>query len=86
MVRVQEKIRFGSKLLEYFTLREWRFLNKKGLAVGKAMTPEDLDIFYMANVDFDIDDFLKMAILGARTYCMKENPKSMPFWRKYLIL
>lgn len=82
MVRVQEKIKFGMKLLEYFTLREWRFLNKNALQLGKHLSPEDLEIFYLSNVEFDVDDYLRMAILGARTFILKENPKNIPFWRK----
>lgn len=86
MVRVQQKIKFGQSLLEYFTLREWRFLNKNALSMSKYLTKEDLDIFYMANATFDIDEYLKMTIYGARTYCLKENPKSVEFWKKYLTL
>lgn len=84
MIRVQNKISVGLEVLQYFTLREWDFRNKNAIALTGALDSDDQEIFYMANVKFDIEDYMKTAILGARKYCMKENPKSLPFWRVYL--
>lgn len=84
MVRVQEKISVGLEVLQYFTMREWKFKNTKSMSLCKSITPEDFKIFYLQNVTYDVKEYLTYSLLGARQYCLKENPNSIPFWRKVI--
>lgn len=81
MVRVQEKISVGLEVLEYFTMREWNFKNTKSLNLLHTIPPSDRDKFFLMNVTYDFKEYLTMSLLGARQYCLKENPNSIPFWR-----
>lgn len=84
MVRVQEKISVGLEVLQYFTMRDWVFKNTKSMNLIKYLTPEDKNTFYLQNVEYDIKEYLTYSLLGARQYCLKENPNSIPFWRNVI--
>lgn len=84
MVRIQNRIRLGMELLQYFTLREWKFKTKQFLQLHDTVVEREHSMFYTSNIDFDIDKYIKVIILGTRQYCMKENLKSLPRARIYL--
>ncbi|XP_049861196.1 putative fatty acyl-CoA reductase CG5065 isoform X1 [Schistocerca gregaria] len=84
MVRLQNRISNGLKVLQYFTLRQWNFDNKEILELSSRMTKEDCETFYMANVEYDVDSYLLACVLGARQYCMKEPLSSLPRARRHL--
>lgn len=86
MVRLQKKINIGLHLLQYFTMREWYFCNEKSLAVQSEFSKEDLKLFYMFNVDFDVDQYLLTALIGTRKYCLKEDLNTLPRSRRYIRL
>lgn len=86
MVRIQRKINIGLPLLEYFTLREWHFCNDKAQKVQSDFAKEDLELFYMFNVDFNVDNYLQTALLGTRKYCLKEDLKTLPRSRRLIRL
>lgn len=86
MVKLQRKINIGLYLLQYFTLREWHFCNEKALKVQSDFAKEDLELFYMFNVDFDVDHYLLTALLGTRKYCLKEDLKTLPRARRFIRL
>lgn len=77
MVRVQGRISEGLRLLEFFTTNFWTFKCDKFYALYEEMTPEDKQRF---NIDFtvlDLTTYLKVSILGARQYCVKEDLSSL---------
>lgn len=86
MVRIQKRIKLGMHLLQYFTLREWKFRNKKFVAVLESVPDNERDIFYSTNVEFNIDVYIKDIILGARKYTLKEKDKDIPGAKRYLWL
>ncbi|XP_026684875.1 putative fatty acyl-CoA reductase CG5065 [Diaphorina citri] len=84
LVRVQNRIWLGMHLLEYFTTRNWDFKNKRLLALHDNISEKDKQTFYIANIDVNIDDYLKTIILGARQYCLKEPLTTLPKARRQI--
>lgn len=87
MIRIQNKISFGLKLLEYFTTRNWIFLNDNALDLESNLIEEDARTFPVSScLSINPVQYLEDALYGARTYCMKESPKTLPFCRIYIRL
>ncbi|KAI4461604.1 male sterility protein 2-related [Holotrichia oblita] len=87
MVRVQNKITFGLELLEYFSTRNWLFINNNALNLEKGLSKEERQKFPVTScINLDPDKYLEDCLYGARTYCLKENPKSLLFCRIYIRL
>lgn len=86
MIHVQKKIQCGLDVLQYFTTHQWRFPNAKLLAIREAMNPVDKEIFTLDFEGIAIIPYLTNTVLGARTYLLKENPKSLPRARRTLMM
>lgn len=83
MVRVQKKIKSSNELLQFFTLREWIFENDRGWSLWPDLNKRDQETFYVNNtLPVDKDAYMDVAILGARTYCMKEPTSSLKHCRR----
>lgn len=83
---MQKRIKLGMHLLQYFTLREWKFKNDEFLRVIDLIPEDEMNTFYTTNIKFDFDEYLTDIILGTRLYCLKEDPKNIPWAKKYLKL
>ncbi|XP_069683847.1 putative fatty acyl-CoA reductase CG5065 isoform X2 [Periplaneta americana] len=86
MVRVQKRIMVGLDVLQYFTTRPWYFKNDRFLSFEKNLSPEDRELFYVTNTDYDVDKYLLHAVLGVRQYCVKEPLSSLPKARRLLFI
>ncbi|XP_039296931.1 putative fatty acyl-CoA reductase CG5065 [Nilaparvata lugens] len=86
MVRVQNRIKVGMAVLQYFTMRNWYFKIAKARSLTNKMNERDREIFYLENCSYDIDEYLRTSMLGARQYCMKEPLSSIPRSRRNLII
>ncbi|CAH0382773.1 unnamed protein product [Bemisia tabaci] len=84
MLRIQGKISDGLKVLQYFTTREWRFLNDKVIALRHSMSQVDQDLFFLNFEDIEPVSYVKTCILGARVYILKEPLSSIPRCRRNL--
>lgn len=84
MVRVQQKISDGLRVLQYFTMRNWEFTNDRLLAVRESLSEVDRKEFNMDFEAMNMDEYFEIVILGARQYCLKEDPSSIPKARKTL--
>ncbi|KAG8239148.1 hypothetical protein J437_LFUL018767 [Ladona fulva] len=84
MVRIQRKIQDGLEVLQYFTTREWKFINKNFLSLHNSLSLADQRRFYMDYSYIDNEEYLKTIILGARQFCMKEDLSSLPRARKHM--
>uniref|UniRef100_A0A1B6F9S7 Fatty acyl-CoA reductase n=1 Tax=Cuerna arida TaxID=1464854 RepID=A0A1B6F9S7_9HEMI len=85
MVRVQKRISVGMEVLQYFTMRNWYFKSDRTRALTDGMSERDRQTFFLANVEYDVDEYLVNIVLGARQYCMKEPLSSLPTARKHLM-
>ncbi|GJQ68244.1 hypothetical protein Trydic_g16857 [Trypoxylus dichotomus] len=79
MIRVQKKIYHGLELLQFFTTREWMFQSQNFFNLVNDLNPKDKQTFSMDFHQRTVENYLTYCVLGARQYCMKENPKSL--WR-----
>lgn len=84
MLRVQQKISDGLRVLQYFTMRNWDFSNDRLIALRDSLNETDQTEFNMDFEKMDLTDYFRIVILGARQYCLKENPASLPRARKTL--
>lgn len=78
MVRIQKRISDGLEVLQYFTTRDWVFHNTNMLILWGDMCPKDKDLFTLDLLQIDVIEYMKDIILGARQYCMKEDPSTLP--------
>ncbi|KOC59957.1 Putative fatty acyl-CoA reductase [Habropoda laboriosa] len=83
MVRIQKRISVGLELLQYFTMREWVFHNTNLLIMWSEMNPRDKEIFPIDFLTIDETEYIKVCVLGARQYCMKEDLSTLPRARRY---
>jgi fatty acyl-CoA reductase len=84
MLRVQQKISDGLRVLQYFTMRKWDFPNDRLLALRESMNDVDRREFNMDFEKMDMNDYFRKCILGARQYCLREDPATIPKARKTL--
>lgn len=82
MVRIQRRIKDGLDLLQYFTTREWAFRSKNFLSLYSEMNDTDKRKFNMDMEAVDENEYLKLSVLGARQFCLKEDLKSLPRCRR----
>ncbi|XP_050529689.1 putative fatty acyl-CoA reductase CG5065 [Daktulosphaira vitifoliae] len=72
MVRVQKRIAVGMEVLQYFTMRNWKFKIDNVKNLIHHLNDRDKKIFFIHNIDVEIEGYLIKVLLGARQYCMKE--------------
>ncbi|KAF6209171.1 hypothetical protein GE061_014916 [Apolygus lucorum] len=85
MMRVQNKIRNGCEVLKYFTMRTWNVNIDKTLSLHDRLSKEEQEMFFLANIDTNMEEMMKHAILGTKVYCLKEPLDTLPSARKKLI-
>lgn len=88
MVHLQTKIHNGLELLQFFTTREWIFdsTNFLNLWYSDLMNAKDRELFNMDFNTLTLQDYMKRCAYGARTYCMKESPSTIPKCKRQLKL
>lgn len=84
MVRVQNKISVGLKVLQYYTTKNWIFKNDKLKSLREKLNPEDSKTFNFDMRDVDWTKYIQNYILGARHYLLKEKPETLPAARIFL--
>lgn len=84
MVRVQKRIQNGLKVMQYYTIRSWNFKNDKFAKVYDDLSCTDKEVFYTNREVIKYDEYMLNYILGARKYCAKEEPETLPHARKVL--
>lgn len=83
MVRIQNRISVGLEVLQYFTTREWIFHNANMTMMVAEMSPRDKEMFPADFLAIEDTEYLKICVLGARQYCMKEDLSSLPSARRH---
>lgn len=78
LIRTQNKISDGLKVLQYYTTKPWIFNNERLIGLRDKLNSYDREVF-----DFDMrkinwNEYLKIYILGTREYLLKEKPESIP--------
>lgn len=71
-------------MLQYYTTRPWHFYNEKLERIYDDLNEKDQEVFYLDKGQVMNDDYMKNYILGARKYCVHEEPETIPYARKVL--
>lgn len=73
MVHVQKRISVGMEVIQFFTMREWKFKSNNLENLAKLQTPEEDEMFKFDSKNTgDEYDYLKNSFLGARQFCLKD--------------
>ncbi|KAL3270896.1 hypothetical protein HHI36_021408 [Cryptolaemus montrouzieri] len=83
LVKTQKRVKKGLDVLQYYTTRPWYFHNEKMVGLSKSLSQIDQEIFYTYGPK-DYDEYILNYILGARKYCIREEPDTLPYARKVL--
>lgn len=79
MVHIQNRLSTGMEVLQFFTMRDWKFVSDNFENIQKHMSPDEL---YLFNFDTkntgDEWEYLKISLLGARQYCVKDPLSTLP--------
>ncbi|KAJ8954206.1 hypothetical protein NQ318_005801 [Aromia moschata] len=84
LVRTQRRIQNGLGVLQYYTTRLWFFHNEKLARIYDSLSETDRQIFYTNKEKLDMDEYMLNYILGARKYCAREDPRTLPHARRTL--
>jgi len=85
MVHVQNRLTVGMEVLQFFCMRDWKFVSDNFESLQKHMSDDEL---YRFNFDTkntgDEWEYLKVSLLGARQYCIKDPLSTLPKARMQL--
>uniref|UniRef100_A0A1B0GK99 Fatty acyl-CoA reductase C-terminal domain-containing protein n=2 Tax=Lutzomyia longipalpis TaxID=7200 RepID=A0A1B0GK99_LUTLO len=84
MVRVQNKVTMGLKVLQYYTTKKWDFKNTNMTKLYSSMDDRDKEIFNFDCMTIDWHEYIRNYIYGVRTYLLNEPPSTLPQARKLL--
>lgn len=84
MVRVQNKLYKAAKCLEYFSTRQWRFIDENVRLLNGTLSAEDRAEFPFDVSQIEWAKYIEDYVLGIRHFIFKEHPSSLPVARKQL--
>ncbi|XP_031764025.1 putative fatty acyl-CoA reductase CG5065 [Galleria mellonella] len=82
LINVQKRISHGLGVLQYYTTKEWYFKNDNFKSLRTRVSKEDNEAFYTDLSNLNANEYLRDYILGARQFCCKEDPSTIPRARK----
>lgn len=84
MARIQNKLDKAAKCLEYFSTRQWRFLDDNVRMLNQSLSVEDRAEFMFDVSKINWSKYIEDYVLGIRHFIFKDNPSSIPAARKQL--
>lgn len=84
LVQTQKRIQNGLEVLQYYTTRKWIFHNDKIKKIHAKLNAKEKKNFFIDIVGLNWDQYILNYILGARKYCVHEEPHSIPKARRIL--
>ncbi|XP_041971171.1 putative fatty acyl-CoA reductase CG5065 [Aricia agestis] len=82
MVKIQKRVSYGLGVLQYYTTKQWHFNNDYFRSMGKALSAHDNEVFFTDINLLNWSDYIKDYIKGAREFCCKEDPSTLPQARR----
>lgn len=83
MIRVQDRVSQGLKVLQYFTMRPWYFPCPNFDAIVEKLNEKEGKMFSTDITNEDRNKYISHCVEGGRVYCFKEDPKKIPLNRIY---
>lgn len=84
MARIQNKLEKAANCLEYFSTRQWRFLDDNVRMLNQSLSLDDRAEFSFDVKQIQWSKYIEDYVLGIRHFIFKENPNSLPAARKQL--
>ncbi|KAK2586498.1 hypothetical protein KPH14_011396 [Odynerus spinipes] len=78
LLRVYKKIHKFMDVLNYFTIKEWKFTNERFHTLLSKLTLEDRELFFCDIRDVVWDTYFKTYIAGIRVYLIKDPLETLP--------
>ncbi|EZA60711.1 Putative fatty acyl-CoA reductase [Ooceraea biroi] len=82
LVRVQNRVSSGLELLQYYTMKQWNFLNDNLRDLQTQLCSSDRETFFMDTKVIRWDEYMLSYILGTRQYYLKDDPSTLPRARR----
>lgn len=82
MIKIQKRVNYGLEVLQYYTTKEWFFKNDYFRSLPSLVSNADNETFYTDVHAINWNSFLRNYIKGAREYCCKEDPATLPQARR----
>lgn len=83
MVRVQDRISQGLEVLQYFTMRSWKFPCANFDSIPEKLNEKEREIYQTDISKEDRGKYIGQCIEGGRVYCFKDDPTKIPMNRIY---
>ena len=64
--------------LNFYTIRQWRFVSDNAIHLLDKLTDEDRRVFYFDVREIDWREYIRNYVLGARKYILQEADDSVP--------
>nr|XP_022909440.1 putative fatty acyl-CoA reductase CG5065 [Onthophagus taurus] len=80
LVMIQNRIYTASNLLQYFTIKKWKFSNGKALEMVNQLSEADKKVFY-TDIDVDVKKYMYNTFFGVRKFCVKEDLSNMGYYK-----
>lgn len=79
MVYIQKRISVGMDVLQFFTMREWKFKSDKFEGLIEHQSPEEKVAFdFDSSAPSDEYEYIKNSVIGARVYCTRDPLSTLP--------
>lgn len=84
LVRTQNKISNGLKLLQYYTTKEWEFKTEKFQQLQTKLNRKDQEIFDADSTQVNWEVYIRNYIMGMRTFILGETESTIPHAKNVL--
>lgn len=84
MCHIQNRIKKGFEVFEYYANNQWDFENSKALKIREKLNKRECNNYQVHGDDLDIDAYFEDCIRAARLYIMKETPETLPAAHRHL--
>lgn len=76
------KIHKFTNSLEYYTLREWKFVNRNSTHLLDKMSAGDKALFPFDVRDLNWESYIQKYVLGIREHLLKDDTQTLPKARR----
>ncbi|KAG7295434.1 hypothetical protein JYU34_021608 [Plutella xylostella] len=84
LIVVSQKLKAMNSVLEFFSMREWRFHNEHVKQLRARMTAADRDLYNLDCTTIDWDEHFKNFVIGTRRYLLKEKDEDIAKAKKHI--
>lgn len=83
-MRLYDKVHRALSCLDFYVVREWKFVTNNCIELLEKMSTEDRQVFYFDVREINWESYITNYILGCRRFLLKDNLDSLPIARRNL--